>query len=154
MLRQDVKPGAPYYFAGVTAGGGGVVRYRGVQGDVSTQISVTGGAPLYLRITRAGDILTAYASGNGLTWAPIAGSSVTVRLRNPVLAGLVVAAPDDTTTCTATFSAVHVVFSQTLTTPPTATPDLSSGELLAIGLISLGVALLYRRRRTRRVTLS
>ena len=35
---------------------------------------------------------------------------------------------------------------------PTATPELGSGELLATGLLPLGLALLVRRRRTRRTT--
>ncbi len=33
---------------------------------------------------------------------------------------------------------------------PTATPELGSGELLAAGLLPIGAALLYRRRRMRR----
>jgi len=33
-----------------------------------------------------------------------------------------------------------------------ATPELGSGELLATGLLPLGLALLYRRRRARRAT--
>lgn len=34
--------------------------------------------------------------------------------------------------------------------PPSATPELGSGELLATGLVPLALALLYRRRRARR----
>jgi len=36
--------------------------------------------------------------------------------------------------------------------PITATPEIGSGELLAIGLLPIGAVLLYRRRRTRRAT--
>src|SRR5205823_3598583 len=91
MLRQSTDPGSPYYAAFVTPGNGVVVQYRSTQGGTSIHlVSITGTVPVYLKVARSGSTYTSYTSSDGTTWTPVAGSSITLNLSGPVLAGLAV----------------------------------------------------------------
>src|SRR5207237_1430729 len=67
-------------FAIFTTGGNGtVVQYRTTAGGNTSQVSgVAGGAPIYVRVTRAGTTYTAYTSTDGSTWTAFPGGSVTI----------------------------------------------------------------------------
>jgi hypothetical protein len=98
MLRATNNPGSPYYAAFVTPGHGVAIQYRTAQGGLSTQVLTTGTVPTYLEVARYIDssvtpnvvYFTAYTSTNGSTWTPIPGSTVTLNLTGPLLAGLAV----------------------------------------------------------------
>ncbi len=109
MLRQSTDPGSAYYFAFVTPSNGINVQYRSAQGAGSVQlIGLTGTVPTYLKVTRSGNIYTTYTSSDGNTWTPVAGSSITLNLSGPILAGMAVTSHNPTALCTVTFDTVSV----------------------------------------------
>ncbi len=107
MLRASTDPSAPFYAVVVTPQRGLFVLKRATQGGgVSTVVNPAGTVPVYLQVARAGDVFTAYTSSDGMTWTPIAGSSVTLNLTGTLLAGMAVTAHDVTKVSTATFGTV------------------------------------------------
>jgi beta-glucanase (GH16 family)/regulation of enolase protein 1 (concanavalin A-like superfamily) len=84
----------------------------------ATGISIT--FPVWLKLVRAGNNVTAFRSTNGTTWTQIGGSQ-TVPMATNYLAGLAVSSGNATTVSTARFS--DLVYTPTPNTPPTvATP--------------------------------
>ena len=109
MLRQSTNPGSPYYFAFVTPGNGINVQYRAAQGAASAQlIAFTGTVPAYLMVARSGNTYTAYTSTDGTTWNLVAGSSITLNMSGPLLAGLAVTSHNGGALSTVTFDTVSV----------------------------------------------
>jgi hypothetical protein len=110
MLRATDDPGSPYYAVLQTEGHGTVVQYRDTQGDVSTQpVDVAGGAPVYLAITRSGTTFSAATSTDGVTWTPLAGSTVSLpALTGSLLAGLAVTSHHQDYLSTASLAAVDL----------------------------------------------
>ncbi len=109
MLRQSSDPGSPYYAVLVTPGNGIVVQYRKAQGGNTTQIAaIAGTVPVYLAVARSGTIYTAYTSSDGVNWTAVAGSSVTLSMSGPVLAGMAVTSHNASALSIVTFDTVSV----------------------------------------------
>ena len=109
MLRQSTDPGSAYYAVYVTPGNGIAVQYRPSQGASALQAAtLSGTVPVYLEVSRAGSTFTAYTSSDGVTWTAIAGSSVTMTMTGPLLAGLAVTSHYNLALSTVTFSSVQV----------------------------------------------
>ena len=110
MLRLTDGPGSPYYAALQTEGKGTVVQYRDTRGDVSTQpVDVAGGAPIYLAISRSGTTFSAATSTDGVTWTPLAGSTVSLpALTGSLLAGVAVTSHHQDYLSSASLTAVDV----------------------------------------------
>jgi hypothetical protein len=109
MLRQTSDPGSMYYAVFVTPGNGIVVQYRKAQGGKTTQIAaITGTVPVYLAVARSGTVYTAYTSSDGVNWTPVTGSSVTLSMSGPVLAGLAVTSHNASVLSTVIFDTVSV----------------------------------------------
>ena len=109
MMRQSTDPGSPYYAVFVTPGNGIVVQYRTTQGGTTGQFKVSGTAPVYLEITRAGTTFTAATSSDGITWTPIPGTSKTLAsLTGTLLVGMAVTSHNATSLCTAVFDTVTI----------------------------------------------
>jgi outer membrane protein assembly factor BamB len=106
MLRASLDPGAVYYGVFVTPGNGVVVQFRTQQGGTTNQIASSGIVPVYLRVGRVGATFTAYTSSDGITWTPIANSSVTLTMGTTSLAGLAVTSHNPNAQSTATFDSV------------------------------------------------
>jgi len=123
MLRASTDPGAPYYAAFVTPGGGITVQDRTAQGGAASTVTATSGtAPAYLWVSDAGNTLTAYGSTDGYVWAPIAGAATTVNLGTSVLAGLAVTSGSGTTLSTATADSAVVSATPPAPAPPVPCP--------------------------------
>jgi hypothetical protein len=141
MLRQSTGSGSIYYAAFLTPGHGVQVQYRIDQGLRTTTSNISGGAPVYLKAGRAGNTFTAYTSGDGVTWTPVAGSAVTLSMTPSVLAGLAVTSASPGTLSTATFNTVSV--GNTSPPPPSCpsswtcadigNPALTGGQSLSSG---------------------
>jgi outer membrane protein assembly factor BamB len=117
MLRQSTDPGSPYYAAFVTPGHGIVVQYRSINKLNTSQISGgTGSVPTYLEVARSGSTYTTYTSSDGTTWTPVGGSSITLNMNSPILAGLAVTSHSAGNLSTVTFDTVSV--STTVPPPP------------------------------------
>ncbi|MBV9713167.1 MAG: hypothetical protein JO011_19870 [Ktedonobacteraceae bacterium] len=110
MLRQSTDPGSAYYFAFVTPGNGIVVQCRTAQGSKMQQKAIfSGTVPAYLKVARSGNTYTAYTSSDGVTWAAVAGSGVTITgMNGSVLAGLAFTSHNAPVLGTATFDNVSV----------------------------------------------
>jgi len=109
MLRQGTDAGAAYYAVYMTPGNGVNVQYRAAPGTNAMQaVSIGGVTPTYLKVGRAGNVFTAYTSGDGVNWTPIAGSSVTMGLSGVLLAGMAVTSHNAGTLGAATFDSVSV----------------------------------------------
>ena len=114
MVRQSLLPSSPYYAvfveSGKVANGTNIsVETRNRQGLISTQVAtISGSAPVYLRITRAGDTYSAYTSNNGVAWALIPGSTITVGLGGTPLAGMALSSHGVDDVTTATFDKVTI----------------------------------------------
>ena len=118
----STDPGAPYYAALVTPGGGLTVQDRATQGGQASTMVSSGTLPAYLWVTDAGNTLTAYGSANGYVWAPIAGSAATINLGTSVLAGLAVTAGSTTALSTATADSAVVSATPPGPAPPVPCP--------------------------------
>jgi beta-xylosidase len=103
-------PGAPFYAVYVTPGNGINVQYRSTTGGSAQQATaLTSSAPVYLNVSRSGNVFTAYTSTDGATWTQIAGS--TVRLTNlsgTLLAGLADTSHNGGALCAVKYQSVAV----------------------------------------------
>jgi hypothetical protein len=115
MARASTDPGAPYYAIFATPGNGVVVQWRATQGASTSQVAITGSAPVFLQLTRAGTTFSAATSSDGVTWTPVPGASMSVTgLSGTLLSGLAVASHNPVQVST-------VVYNDVATPPATPT---------------------------------
>jgi phosphatidylserine/phosphatidylglycerophosphate/cardiolipin synthase-like enzyme/regulation of enolase protein 1 (concanavalin A-like superfamily) len=105
MIRESAAPGSAHAFMLVSSGKGLAFQRRTAHGGESTH---TGGgpavAPVWVRLARNGDTITAYASADGANWRVIA--SDTFVLPDTVIAGLAVSSHDISRLATGAFDNV------------------------------------------------
>jgi len=119
MIRSTLDPESAYAFALVSIAKGAAFQRRSDAGSPSTHTD--GGpltAPVWLRLVRLGQTVTAATSLDGLAWTTI--GSDTVALGASVFVGLAVSSHDATRTATAVFDQVAV---SAFTSPPEVAPD-------------------------------
>jgi hypothetical protein len=92
MLRQTATDaGSMEYAMLVTPASGVLVQYRSSSGAGTALLAQNpGAAPAYVRVARSGSTFTAYTSSDGLTWTPVAGSSVSLPVSGAMAAGIAV----------------------------------------------------------------
>jgi len=91
MLRATSDPGSPCYAVLVSPGAGIKVQVRSTLGGTTTKLANPAGTvPTYLKVSRSGNTFSASTSANGVTWSPIAGSTVVINLGASLLGGLAV----------------------------------------------------------------
>jgi regulation of enolase protein 1 (concanavalin A-like superfamily) len=84
---------------------GTALQYRKTNGGSAANITGTAGtAPMWVKIVRAGSVITAYQSSNGATWQKV--GSVTLTIGTTVQVGLAVTSHDNARLCTASFTNV------------------------------------------------
>jgi len=92
IIKQSTKPGSPYA-AMMVAAGHGVRMQWNYTGDLPGLPGSVGPAtPRWLRLTRAGDVITGYDSADGAHWVK-AGAVTLPGLPSTVQAGLFAASP-------------------------------------------------------------
>jgi regulation of enolase protein 1 (concanavalin A-like superfamily) len=107
MIRDSVAPGSRQALMLVSPGKGNAFQRRVTTNGVSTHTSgafVT--APYWVRLTRAGNAITASQSADGTTWSVV--GTDTIAFGQTVLIGLAVSSHSTTTAATATFDHVAV----------------------------------------------
>jgi len=112
MVRETLDPGSRYGMVAVTPGTGVVFQRRRTNGDVTITTTQTGiTAPRWVKLTRAGNLLTAQHSADGVTWVDVVGAagtttSDTVVMGAGVYIGLAVTSHNANMATTAQFSNV------------------------------------------------
>jgi fibronectin type 3 domain-containing protein/regulation of enolase protein 1 (concanavalin A-like superfamily) len=122
MIRNDLTDSAPCLYLGMTQTGTLTWQHRDSAGSSTTATagSTTPAAP-WLRITRYGNVFTAYTSADGSTWTQV-GSPVTLALQQSVQVGMAMSSGSSTALETARFTSASIA-----TPPAPATP----GDLVA-----------------------
>jgi uncharacterized repeat protein (TIGR01451 family) len=111
MIRGSTDPAAPFYAAYLTPQNGVMVQYRLKQNAFTRYASVpttTNTAPQFLEVSRTGSTFEAATSTDGITWIPIAGSSIQFDLGSTALAGIAVTARAPGVLGTAQIDSVNV----------------------------------------------
>ncbi len=109
MIRETLAANSTYAFMQETPNG---LYYqdRATTGGSAATVAgpVTGAVPYWVRVTRAGNVFTAYSSPDGTTWAQ-AGAAQTITMAANVYIGLPVCSHNTTTLSTVTFDNVTAV---------------------------------------------
>jgi regulation of enolase protein 1 (concanavalin A-like superfamily) len=107
MIRETLSDDSAHAYALVSAGKGVAFQRRPTTGGLSVNTGGTASeAPRWVKLSRAGDVLSAYESGDGNTWSLI--GTDTIAMSDSVLVGLAVTSHNDTSPATATFDSVII----------------------------------------------
>jgi regulation of enolase protein 1 (concanavalin A-like superfamily) len=106
MIRQTLAANSPQAFMLVSSAKGLAFQRRTSIGGSSTSTSAGGTAPRWVRLTRAGNVITAAVSTNGSTWTNVA--SDTFAISGAVQVGLAVSSHTTSQLATGTFDNVTV----------------------------------------------
>lgn len=105
MIRQGLEPNAPYVDAVIHGDGLICLQYRKTTGSTTEEIQSPTSAPATIRFERNGDLFSLSISRDGKPFEPI--GSLSVVLKDPLYAGLVVCSHDNSTSETAVLSNVE-----------------------------------------------
>ena len=137
MFRNDNSAGSINATVVITAGNGVAFQWRLSTGAATTSANISGlTAPIWVKLTRAGNNFSGYYSVDGQTWNQI-GATQTVSLNTNILAGLAVTAHNNAALNTATFTNV----SATTATLPLGWTDVDIGSPALAGTASDAVGL-------------
>ena len=112
MIRETLDPGSRHAMVVVTPGSGVAFQRRLTNNDVSigtTQAGIT--APRWVKLTRAGNLLTAQHSADGVAWVDVVGAagtttSDTVVMGGTIYIGVALTSHAANVACTAVFSGI------------------------------------------------
>jgi hypothetical protein len=109
MIRESLAVDASNVAALVTPGNGVGMNWRASTG-ATTSNSMSGGlsAPYWVKVTRVGNVFTAYSSPDGSTWTQ-SGSTQTIAMSSSVYIGLAATSHNSNLWASATFSGVTVI---------------------------------------------
>ncbi|MBX4205208.1 MAG: hypothetical protein KW788_03440 [Candidatus Doudnabacteria bacterium] len=122
MIRESTNANSAHGFMLASAGKGLAFQRRVSTGGLST--STPGGlinAPIWVRLDRVGNTITAYQSQDGSSWVQV--GSDTFTMGSQVFVGLAVTSHTTATAATATFDHVSVINLTTTTPPPPPPPS-------------------------------
>lgn len=110
MIRASSDPAAAYYGIFAKPNNGVQIQWRVQQGGTTGEynLPLSDQMPIYLRIARAGNTFTAFTSQDGITWTPVSGSTQTLDMNGPLLAGLAVTSHTPATLDVVTFDSVSI----------------------------------------------
>lgn len=107
MIHETLAASSPHALAVVTPSNGILFQHRGATNGTSENTTASGlAAPHWVRVTRVGDVFTAYRSSDGTTWTSI--GSQTITMATDVQIGLAVTSHTTATLCTATLDNITV----------------------------------------------
>jgi phosphatidylserine/phosphatidylglycerophosphate/cardiolipin synthase-like enzyme len=105
MIRGGLTANAPFAFMLVSPGKGTALQYRRSAGASAAGVTGAGGvAPMWVRLVRRGNTITAAQSGNGTSWTTV--GAVSVSMSGAVQIGLAVSSHDNSRLCAAAFGSV------------------------------------------------
>jgi ABC-type transport system involved in multi-copper enzyme maturation permease subunit len=94
IIKQDTRQGSPYAAIMVAAGHGVRMQWNYTADTPGMPGTVGPASPRWLRLTRAGDVITGYDSADGAHWTQV-GAVTLSGLPATVPGGLFTASPDD-----------------------------------------------------------
>ena len=107
MIRQTLAPDAPHAFMLVSPAKGTAFQRRTVAGGATTSTpGPLAAAPRWVKLTRGGDLFTAYDSADGVAWTLV--GTETIPMGATVFAGIAVTSHNPGATATATFDGVTI----------------------------------------------
>jgi len=111
-VREQLTAGSRYAFTVIALPTGSprsALQYRTATGGLAGPNATTFAAatPYWVRLVRAGDVLTSYVSANGTAWT-LRGSVTLIGLSSTVLVGLAVTSHNDGQLTSAQFDNVSV----------------------------------------------
>jgi regulation of enolase protein 1 (concanavalin A-like superfamily) len=107
MIRETVDPGSMHAFVLVSSSKGVAFQRRDSTGGASSSTAGSlSTAPRWVKLTRAGDLFTAYESADGNSWTVIGSDSIP--MATSVLVGLGVTSHTTSATATVTFDGVSI----------------------------------------------
>jgi len=110
MLREGMDPGSPFYAIFATPDKGLVVEYREQQeGNAAlNDFPLVTKFPIYLMVSRVGNVFNAYYSEDGVNWIMLKGETKTMDLPTTLFAGLAMTSHAELLLGTATFDSVSI----------------------------------------------
>jgi hypothetical protein len=110
MMRGNGAPDAPYYAILTEPGNIIQIQWRVKQGGTTGEYRLPASIslPVYLRILRYGNTFTAYLSRDGIVWTLIPGSTETLNVYGPLMAGLAVTSHTPAALNIVTFDSVDI----------------------------------------------
>src|SRR5271166_1750063 len=131
MIKQSTASGSSYALLAVTPGNGVAFQH-------GFNASTLGGSysfpNAWLKLTRSGNIITAYSSANGTTWTQV--GATTISMTDPVTIGIFNCAHNASALNTSTFDNVSVTAGAALSPPPAPWADTDVGSPAAAGSAS------------------
>jgi uncharacterized repeat protein (TIGR03806 family) len=113
MIRESLAAGSRQAFALISSANGAAFQRRLSTGGASTHTAgAIVAAPYWVRLTRAGNLFTAYSSSNGVSWNLI--GSDTITMQGKVFAGLAVTAHNNAALNTSVLDSVSGNFGTNL----------------------------------------
>ncbi|AQQ10370.1 Beta-xylosidase [Sedimentisphaera cyanobacteriorum] len=113
MVRQSLSSDSKHAMIACTAGQGASFQYREQQAGESDSVKdASGGSSGWLRLEKAGSLLTGYYSSNGSDWREV--GSRTIDITGGFRAGLCVTAHNDSKLSDVIFSNVHSSWNKTV----------------------------------------
>jgi regulation of enolase protein 1 (concanavalin A-like superfamily) len=106
MIRESLSGTSRHAFALVSPSKGIAFQRRSSTGGTSSSTSVTGTAPVWLRLERRGSSITASRSATGTSWTTI--GTTTISMASTVYVGLAVTSHNPSARATGTFNNVTV----------------------------------------------
>ena len=107
MIRNTLDPGSAFASMLVSAANGVRFQWRSnINGTAAGTVGSTSAAPHWIKVVRAGAVITGYESSDGSAWTQV--GSHTLTIGTTVFIGLAVTSHDNTKAATATFDGVAV----------------------------------------------
>lgn len=106
MIRETTAANSKHVTLASTPGNGVALQYRASNGAATTHVGASGAVPLWFKLIRNGDTVSAFTSVDGNTWTSV--GSATVSMANTVKVGLAVSSHNTSTLSTVKFSNVGV----------------------------------------------
>ncbi len=119
MIRETLSASSRFAYAAISKRNGAVVEYRrapGIAAAVPEPFDRIDRAPYWVRVSRVGNVFTAYVSPNGTDWMQ-RGRSMWIGMSASTYVGLALTNPRDGEVATARFSYVRI---GAVSPPPTA----------------------------------
>mgnify|MGYP006195936911 FL=1 len=129
MIRASTAANAAHGFMLVSTGKGLAFQRRPAAGAQSAHTSGgSGTAPRWVRLTRQGTLVTAYASADGASWTKV--GSATIDLPSTALLGVAVSSHDAARLATGSFEHVSVQAGTTAGSDPWQARDIGAAGLM------------------------